>query len=230
MAALVSAEDLELLRTDAVVSYSCVACGEAGRVPQRPAAVVILRDGLFSLAKLAHSGCAPSSVYDVPGLQARVLAEAEATTSRVAAAWLPVQGGPVPALLFEPVTRAAVDGDGERVDGLASWMLAHGLHLVAGAAVEPPPAPGWTAALDGAGGLIVTAPAELVYDGTLTADASWRAAVAARGSCVLIAGTGLALDSAPATAGEFVDRLAAVAAAGRLVGGVITARETDPSR
>ncbi|MFG6200021.1 hypothetical protein [Nonomuraea sp. JJY05] len=224
VAALVPAKDLDYLRDAAITSYTCAACGEAGRVPEQPAAVVLLREGSFSMATLTHRACAPSAVFDIPGLQARIIAEEETTTSRVFSAWLPY-----PALLLEPVSRVSVgEGDqvhGDRVDGLASWLLGHGLHLVATPAVEPPAAPGWAAELDGLDGLRVLSPtAELIYDGTLGPDESWRAAVTDQGACVLLAGAGLDLHRAPATAEELYARLVAVAAAGRLVGGTVTVR------
>ncbi|MCK2220131.1 hypothetical protein MF672_040995 [Actinomadura sp. ATCC 31491] len=117
----------------------------AGTLP-RPAAVVLLRDGSFSLITLTHQECVPSGVFDVPGLRDRYVAEERTTTSRVLVMWLPY-----PALLLEPVSRLTF-GDRDPVDGLASRLLDLGLHLVGTPAVEPPAAPGWSVELDGGDG------------------------------------------------------------------------------
>ncbi|MER6947418.1 hypothetical protein ABT294_25630 [Nonomuraea sp. NPDC000554] len=119
VAALVPAEDLERLR-QAAASYTCAACGQVGRTPEQPAALVLLRDGLFTVAKLAHGACAPSAVFDVPGYQARVLAEAETSTSVVVAAWLFYSPGPARPSGLSPVIAGNVGRS------LWIWQTLHG--------------------------------------------------------------------------------------------------------
>ncbi|MDP4511807.1 hypothetical protein [Nonomuraea turcica] len=194
-----------------------------GKLPDTPAAVLILRDGPVRLAKLAHRFCARSGLIDVPGLTAVMYDPARAVSVDGVAAFLPYQAGHRPALLLEVRATVSTDvGQGERVDRVAGWLLEHGLHLVAAADGEVEAAPGWAVHLRGGSGLRVSGPIGELYDGDLQADLAWQDAVTTQGSCLLLVGTGLGLDQAPHGLQEALDRVDAVARQGRLTGALVT--------
>ncbi|MFG1710722.1 hypothetical protein ACFLIM_46925 [Nonomuraea sp. M3C6] len=194
-----------------------------GKLPELPAAVLILRDGPVSLAKLAHRFCARSGVMDVPGLTAVMYEPGTETSVTAVAALLPHAGGYRPVLLLEAGVAVAADaGGGERVDAVTNWLLQHGLHLVADAGDQVQAAPGWVVHLSGGTGLRVSGPGGELYDGDLQADPAWQRAVTTQGRCLLLVGTGLGLDQAPHSLQETLDRVDAVARQGRLVGAVVT--------
>ncbi|WP_336215983.1 hypothetical protein [Nonomuraea sp. LPB2021202275-12-8] len=93
-------EDLDQLARAAAVSYECWVCMQPGKLPDVPAAVLILRDGPVDIAKLVHRFCARSGVMDVPGLTAVMYDPARAISVDAVAAFLPYQAGHRPALLL----------------------------------------------------------------------------------------------------------------------------------
>ncbi|SEH02968.1 hypothetical protein SAMN05444920_13180 [Nonomuraea solani] len=222
-AGLVGQENLDQLARAATVSYECWLCMRPGKLPDTPAAVLALRDGPVTVAKLAHRFCSESLVMDVPGLTSVMYDPARAVSVDAEAAFLPYQAGHRPALLLEVRATVSMDaGQDERVDRAAGWLLEHGLHLMAAAGEQVRAALGWAVQLIGGGGLRVTGPGGEFYGGNLQADPAWRRAVTTHGRCLLLVGAGLSLNRAPHSLQDALDRVDAVVRQGRLAGAMVT--------
>jgi hypothetical protein len=127
VAAVVDGEDLAQLAERARVSYECVGCGRAATLADGPAAVVVLRDGVRSVARVAHAACRSSQVVDLPLGGLRVTENAPAVA---VASVLPHAHGARPVLVVELGAAVSLREGGDRVDGIATGLMREGLHLV----------------------------------------------------------------------------------------------------
>jgi hypothetical protein len=140
VAAAVGAEDLALLEQSTRAGFECVACGRPGDLAAGPASVVLIRGEPFMVARVAHASCSPSRVVDVePG----TLRPAAEQSSTALAAVLPHASGARPVLAVEPNVHASIREGADRVDAIATGLMALGLHLVTSLGRSPGPAAGW---------------------------------------------------------------------------------------
>ena len=188
-------------------SNRCARCGEliTGAIVE----AVVLRDDDFHLARLAHPECAPSAIYEHPGLRA-TQAEQLADGLDVNYSLGRRQRPPPRALVFIEllVNLSAVPPGADlatATDPLADYANALGLQPVTGTIEQMTPASTTTITLDlQADGLILTHPNG---QDTIPADpeplAVWREAAAADEAIALvITGRGLGLSRQPPTIAE----------------------------
>jgi hypothetical protein len=218
VAALISKEELALLLRIASTRFECVRCGRPGKLPDTPAAVVVLRDATVIKAALAHRACFTSCVMELPGL-AKALASPEVDAPVTA---LPMLMPNLPVLVISTTYTASVPDSPERTDFIVSWVLKRGLHLISGMSPDTAGAPDWMLTIRGGWGLVATPQGDAVYEGSLTLDPAWRELAAGLGECLLIVGTGLHLSGV--TADQAMDRISAAGRDGRLTGGMISVR------
>jgi hypothetical protein len=217
VAELVSREDLEGLESRvAAEGYDCAVCG--GHSPATvPAVVAVWNAGPDTRwARVAHERCAPSAVIGASGLPGT-------TPARAITGFAPHASAGVRALvLVEMLYSLATNEAGERIDGVASWLLGEGLHLITAAGrLAPPAGPGWSAVFPAPGLALISGPGAVgtVYEGELWTPPGWLDVARQRGGAELLIGvTGVA----GVGAGTSALRLVADAArAGRLVGGLV---------
>lgn len=211
--ALLPSEELRALLE--AFAFECAVCAGRGSTQDEPTSVVVRRDSGLTAAGLAHTVCAPSGVYEVPGaLQVRD--EAEMTVQAIA---VPGLDGDRPVLVCEiPGLRArTVDGDDLVVPGLRRL----GLEPVRRIAATPPVLATWRVRLPDEARARISAPdTEMFYEGPLLQSTAWHALVRDRGVVVLMAGVGLELQ-ADRDPGALLKGLARAAQRGDLVGATV---------
>ena len=200
VAALVGAEDLRQLAAGVGPTgvSECVTC-RAGIDADAAASVVAVTVGpLVTVARLAHRGCSPSGVVELPvdelGLtpeQLAALVAGDVSDATARALLLPHAAGGRPCLLVELHGGLATPADeGERVDLVVSGLLRRGLHLHARLGHLPPAAPGWRVDLGTGTARIGQPDGGALYEGTLSLPSAWADGVAGLGGrCVLLTGT-----------------------------------------
>jgi hypothetical protein len=226
VAAVVGAGNLAQLAATAAGSFECARCGATASLSDGPATVVAFRDGILTVARIAHESCSSSQVVDVPEGTLRVAEQAPAVA---VAAVLPHSAGLRPVLVVEPGASVSILQDGERIDGVTAHLLGLGLHLVAALGHTPGEAPGWQVELTSA----VTARAlypggDALYDGDLIMPPPWLRLVADRGGCLLLVASGLGLAEGLGEVAEGMRRLNSAARAGRLVGALVPVVAATP--
>lgn len=228
VAALVDEVDRQVLARRAAARYDCLVCGRRGRVPDDPAALVLLRGGQLMAARLAHASCSASAVVDVPAGVLAVLAQLDEHEVTAVASVLPDASGARPVIIVEfHDTVSSRSATGDRIDKVVSALLANGLHLIERIGPTPPQVEGWRVDIDdaplGAAAYVQISDRAGVslYDGQLILPGAWLQLAVQLRSCLLLVGTALHLDEGLGSVADGLTRLNGAALAGRLVGAAV---------
>ena len=196
-------------------AFECVVCAGRGSTQDEPTSVVVRRDSALTTVGIAHTVCAPSGVYEVPGaLQVRD--QVEMTVQAIA---VPGLDGDRPVLVCEiPGLRArTMDGTDLVVPGLRRL----GLEPVRRIAATPPVLATWQVHLPDQARARISAPGvEAFYAGPLSQSTAWHAVVRDLGAVVLMSGVGLELQ-ADRDPGALMKVLGRAAQRGDLVGATV---------
>jgi len=188
----------------------CIQCGQlfTGVTVE----VVVLRDGDFLAARLAHSECARSAIYEAPGLRAAVATNVTDNEGVDINTTLGRRSTCPRALVFlEPTTLfsfAPPGGDlADTNDPLAVYATQHGLQPITGQLDQITPAPTTTSRLHvQADGLVLTNP---LGQDTIPADpdvlVDWcQTARDDHATAIVITARGLGLTQPPTTISEAI--------------------------
>jgi len=188
----------------------CIQCGQL--FTEVIVEVVVLRDGDFLAARLAHPECARSAIYEAPGLRAAVATNVTDNEGVDINTTLGRRSTCPRALVFlEPTTLfsfAPPGGDlADTDDPLAVYATQHGLQPITGRLDQITPAPTTTSRLHvQADGLVLTNP---LGQDTIPADpdvlADWcQTARDDHATAIVITARGLGLTQQPTTISEAI--------------------------
>jgi hypothetical protein len=176
-------------------AFTCQVCGRAKAAGAiEPASVVAVEDGGLTVLGLAHRSCAHlvGGVLDELSSLSPAGADAVAFFGRRTVA-------PAAVLVFEPVSRPVVPiGRHDRVDLYVSAHLNSGLVMADAPIAEvcPPSAPGWSVRVWHAQLIVEHVSLGVSYSQPVNAEVlDWWGAARSNGSCLLVTGVDLGLDS-----------------------------------